>query len=388
MTSDLAATTAPMADILLFNKPFGSILFLGTSGSGKSTLIKKALLNYAKLYAESNRRDIYLLNVFSDEYQVLFANEQHQFTVHENATLKTTFKPYSILIVEDIISLTNKEHDLFRRIANFHVHHSNLLLFAVSHNCHRTGITSVLPHFNSIIFVAQLDNVIILKNTLIALGFDKSEVERLRSIFSNIAVDLHLEPLADRPYLAFNSFKRKLFYAANTDAALSGQWTPAPFEKTTSGAPMLHRKSSFADKLMQNFQLMIAGSERLNKQHATAIFNILMQGLDHITDIREYDLSMQLENKSGVKFRISIVDYICALLSAPQPTAVASVQMLPPGRQPEVIWPQIPSHLLSFHLYVIKKCIIPSIYITHPAFMHARSLPCPPAVTAVAEGII
>lgn len=374
ITTTTTTTSTLMADILLFNKPFGSILFLGTSGSGKSTLIKKALLNYAKLYAESNRRDIYLLNVYSDEYQVLFANNEHQFTIHENATFKTTFKPYSILIVEDIISLTNKEHDLFRRIANYHVHHSNLLLFAVSHNCHRTGITSVLPHFNSIIFVAQLDNIIILKNTLIALGIDKLEVERLRAVFATIAIDIHLHPLADRPYLAFNSFKRTLFYAANTDAALSGQWTSAPFEKTTN-ALVLHKKASFADRLMQNFQLMIAGSEQLNKQHAIAIFSILLQGLNNVTDIREYDLSMQLENKSGVKFRISIVDYICALLSAPQSSAVPSVQMLPPGRLPEVLWPQIPSHLLSFHLYVTKKCIIPSIYITHPAFLHARSLP-------------
>jgi hypothetical protein len=96
-------------------------------------------------------------------------------------------------------------------------------------------------------------------------------------------------------------------------------------------------------------------------------------------------------NRCPEPFRISLVDYISAILSIP-PEPVPLL-LPPPGQtykqqqhhlteQHKQAMPQPTPHILSFHQYVSKKCKIPAIFILHPAFRELENASAAAVATA------
>jgi hypothetical protein len=136
------------------------VLILGGSGTGKSHGVKQMISNLQDL-SPKNVPHVYSINVRDKEYLTEF--KQHTSTSFEKIN---SIKDNSIVIVEDIITLTTKEEVQLRQLLNWQAHHKQLKVFCVSHNIFKTKLFNTISYFQYVVFTSALSNLAVMKNCL------------------------------------------------------------------------------------------------------------------------------------------------------------------------------------------------------------------------------
>jgi len=163
------------ADPSLERSQYGSVLIIGRSGTGKSSLLKQLVQRLPQ------DRSLYLVNVKSDEketYERLHAGGSAKVT---SLSLDSLGKiaSRSMVIVEDIITMKEKEQAKLREAVNYTAHHKKCKLFCVTHTVFKTGIFSLMPLFHYIVFTSSPANGPVIKQTFAQFGISKTESENL-----------------------------------------------------------------------------------------------------------------------------------------------------------------------------------------------------------------
>jgi len=160
-----------LVDPSLGSQDYGSCLIIGRSGTGKSTLLKKLLENYPKKVC------VYLVNVKSGEAFEYTKGRSSEKIFHCKIGGLEKINRGSVVIVEDLITMGTKDGDSLRHLLNYTAHHRFCKIFCVTHTIHKTGIYSMLPLFNYVIFTSSPSNVPIVRLTLMAFKIEKPQLE-------------------------------------------------------------------------------------------------------------------------------------------------------------------------------------------------------------------
>ena len=163
-----------MSDPMLLTKAHGTCLIIGKSASGKTTLIKSILKKSIK-----PTTNVYTLNVKSSEY----AKISDQVFNIDFEQLNTVPK-HSIVIIEDVISLTPFQAKTLREAINFNAHHKKQKIFVVTHHVYKTNIYQLIPYFNYVVFTSSISNLPILKLILQYSQIDKQTLEEWAAFFT------------------------------------------------------------------------------------------------------------------------------------------------------------------------------------------------------------
>ena len=359
------------------------------SATGKSTLLKQLVSGTEK------KTNLYLVNVKGEE--TVFYEKKHP------KTLSTTFagikniKKYSLIIVEDLISMKKEEEINLRNAVNYTVHHRQSKLFCVSHTITRTGIYSMVGLFNYIIFTGSASNIPVIR---VCLRYFKIENEIVNKWLTFIKKHSRKTSSNWDPYYFFDCTKMVFYTAANLltmsgleiigdlhdytesddddddddddDAddenfsiAQSGRLRRGPSNQKPPLSSSDWLKKTSKEKrnrialkkkrewetcrinlLKTNFAAFFQGHQL--QSQASAIFAIIADKFG-ATRIDPVDLSISFQkNNLKSKKKISTVDYVASLLL--------------PEKKP-------PLDHLVLHNFVSKNCIIPISCIRNKNFL-------------------
>ena len=293
------------------------------------------------LNADPKVKTLYLLNVGAAEtasYSKLF----HTVAKLDNFELLPQTKRNSVLLVEDIISISKADEQSLRRVLNYDAHHKRQKVFCVSHSIYKTSLWSCLSFFHYIIFTSAPSNVPVLRFTLNYFKVEKSQLEDWLNKFV-----VRGENGRQGIYFFFDCVKMTFNLSLDTGftrlsclgtAGLSDSASAELGDKTDS-APTKKR-------LRESFDSM-ADSLGDRKSAAKAIFSLLLNSLSPNL-IRDRDLSFAFRTRKGSEVRFSLLDYLSCLVEPGAPVS-------PP--------------LKAFHKYVQQFCHIPKIFVSNKAFL-------------------
>ena len=313
----------------LKNVLHGCVLILGGSGTGKSHGVKQMISNLQDL-SPKNIPHVYSINVRDKEYLTEF--KQHTSISFEKIT---SIRDNSIVLVEDIITLTTKEEVQLRQLLNWQAHHKQLKVFCVSHNIFKTKLFNTISYFQYVVFTSALSNLAVMKNCLRYFQVEPEVWEELQS-------KIRLSEGKQGTYFFFDTNKRAFYVTQNlTDQSESRLLANA--EKTTDTSQQKLEKSKQA--LQKRFELFFKGRD--NSSQANAVFSILVNCLnpDHV---RLVDLTLKFNSAKGIQ-RVSLVDYINSLLDSQARHEPDHSQMV-------------------VHNYIKSHCTIPKIFLLNKFF--------------------
>jgi len=286
-------------DPLLISASYGSVLILGKTGSGKSTLIHQALkINIAK------RKMTFFYNAPYD--RDFIANSKRVSAVSEFSHLLNV-PDESIVVIEDIIALERKNEPILRELINRRCHHKSLLLYAVAHHIYKTGVHSILPNFDYIIFTNHKANLQILFKVLNVFKHSQQELTAVRAFTEN-------KPSQFDQYYIYWTRSNGLYFAASTKELLSCSQLQSVFSETVD-ASMEQRPQtnlSIKTKLQLQFNQMMQGSSFYAE--ASNVFSIVVNSIP-LEFVRDYDLSFCFKYRNEQEGRVSIIDYVHCLLN-------------------------------------------------------------------------
>lgn len=182
------STGKPLADNdpSLNDSQYGSCLIIGRSGTGKSSLLKRLVRQMP------SSRHLYLVNVRGDEtqqYEELHPGRASRVKQTSIDGLKGVL-PNSTLIVEDIISMKDREQRALREVVNYTAHHKRCKVFCVTHTVFKTGVFTFMPLFHYIIFTCSPANAPIIKQVLSQFNPPKDELDANIKLVSEKAHEL------------------------------------------------------------------------------------------------------------------------------------------------------------------------------------------------------
>ena len=315
----------------LKNCEYGCVLLLGGSGTGKSYGLKQMISSLQETQPKKSIPHLYSINVRDREYLTEFAH--HTPTTFDK--LKS-IKENSIVIVEDIISLTAKEEVNLRQLLNWRAHHTKLKVFCVSHNIFKTKLYNTIAYFQFVVFTSSLSNLTVIKNCLNYFQLAPQVWDELQIKIKNFAGKQGI-------YFFFDTNKRALYVTNDlTDPASTRLLGLA--EKI--GDPLADKNPAKLRQQLQNrFELFFKGRD--NATQANALFSILVTCLDP-SHVRLEDLTLNFNSKNGVQ-GASLVDYVNAVLDANPKSK--------PDQAQNVV-----------HNYLKQKCKIPKIFVLNKYF--------------------
>ena len=310
-------------DPTLLSQSYGSCLVIGKSGSGKTTLVKKILKKQLSL---KKSQKIYTVNAKGSEYSKL-SNDITNVTFDQLPSIPSK----SIIIIEDIITLTDGQSKLLREAINFNAHHKKQKIFVITHHVYKTKLFSLLTHFSFIIFTSSSTNLPILKVVLNYSGFTKNETTTWCEVFKTTTNPYAYFILAGYNNTFYRCDSLKEFLALKFKSLSSGDIDTS----TTSKDDLIQRFDSFIDKSYKY------------KQTAKNIFSIVINALPNLQHINLGDLTFICQNPTGSKIYISLVDYILSLLhKSSKPT----------------------KQLLFVHKYFKNICTVPIAFIKNKRY--------------------
>ena len=308
----------------LADSEYGCVLMLGCSGSGKTFGLKQVLRYLLTL---NKRTPVYTINVKDVEYV-------GEFGTHLNINFADIdrIREHSVVVVEDLINLTNKEEVSLRQLLNWHAHHKQLKIFCVSHNIFKTKLFNTVAYFQYIVFSSALSNIKLLKNCLTYYQIEPEIQQKWQSKFRMFKGQVGV-------YFIFDT-KKRIFYATNNlaNSGASRVIGQADLDAETDS-------DKGREQIQKRFDFFFKG--RKNFDQASAVFSILINCLDP-KNLNPVDLTMQFNSKEGLK-KISVVDYVNSLLDAH------------PKQRPS------PSHIV-IHNYIATHCKIPDIFLLNRHF--------------------
>lgn len=342
-----------------------SLFYTFRSGSGKSTVLKtlsKKLNDTTKLY---------LVNVRSKEaaeYRKLHANTvsvtQGILEAENNITKSTNG---SLVFLEDIIKLSEKEEQTLRNWLNYRAHHHNLKIFCVAHTIVRTSLQSMLPLFNYIVLTSVLTNIPLLKQAANYFNLGKKTALHWAQQFRNckkgqghlIFIDCELLKLYHR------CPKGTITFLAAADDEIDESVTLGNTKKSSSEKIINTYKSETSESnfnsLEKKFSTFFDGHP--DKVTASAIFSIVIRVIPD-SMLRTFDLTVafklrqrhQFNSQGDNETRISLVDYVDTLLDT-HPIARAQLEFK------------------VLHEFLKQKCNIPRLFIKNVEFRTSSTSP-------------
>lgn len=307
-------------DPSLVSKKYGSCLVIGKTASGKTTLVKSILKRF------SSNKPIYSVNVKSSEYSNTFSNIQNIDFEQLNNVPKN-----SIIIIEDVISLTPSQSKALREAINFNAHHKRQRIYLITHHVFKTSVYQLIPYFNYIIFTGSSSNLPVLKLVFNYFKLDKDQTNKWCDFFITKSHEFmyFIFCSENQSFVradSLNHFLRKTF--KNID----GITNPAQISK---------------DDLIIRFESFV--KEHKYKQQAVTIFSILINSLSNLKNINVTDLTLNTQTNQGKKISLSLVDYIMSLLDK------RSI---------------VNKYTLFLHKYFKNLCSIPKMFIINKKYLN------------------
>lgn len=313
-------------DPTLLSQSYGSCLVIGKSGSGKTTLVKSILKHQLSL---KKKQKIYTVNAKGNEYSKI-SNDITNVTFDQLPTIPSK----SLIIIEDIITLTEGQSKLLREAINFNAHHKKQKIFVITHHVYKTKLYSLITHFSFIIFTSSSTNLPILKVVLNYSGFTKDQVSSWCEIFKTTTNPYAYFVLAGFNNTFYRCDSLKEFIALKFKS-LSSSDIDTSVNTATSKDDLIQRFDAFIDKTYKY------------KQTAKNIFSIIINALPNLIHINLGDLTFICQTRTGSKLYISLVDYILSLLR----------KSSKPSKQ-----------LLFVHKYFKNICTVPIAFIKNKRY--------------------
>ncbi len=295
------------------------------------------------LNADAKVKTLYLLNVGASEtasYSKLF----HTVAKLDNFDLLPQTKRNSVVLVEDIISISKSDEQSLRRVLNYDAHHKRQKIFCVSHSIYKTSLWSCLSFFHYVIFTSAPSNIPVLRFTLNYFKVEKSQLESWLNKFI-----VRGENGRQGLYFFFDCVKMTFNLSQDTAFTKLTCLGTAGLAETASPNAEAGPKVDSAvakKKLQESFETM-AESLGEKKASAKAIFLLILNSVSpHL--IRARDLSFAFKSRRrGSEIRFSLLDYLACLVD------------------PEA---SISAPLKAFHRYVQSFCHIPKVFVANKAF--------------------
>ena len=350
-----------------------------SSSTGKSTTLRVAL---SKLPKECQ---VALLNVRSDEAELYKKAHKNTVLLQHGSGIRSCldqFREGQFVVVEDIISLANKDEESLCYLINYKAHHDRLRIVCVSHMLYKTKMLTLLPLFNFVLITLSPSSRGLLKiacsqgyhldggktqqwldyfdsrcsptpGSFAYINSAKQTLHFLTSNQDNSDDDDDDEDDDNDDYEDDGENEEKVAGACEATSRVKGVGNRLKRKATAkAGGYSLTRQADAAETLEKRFAECFNGHERAVT--ARAIFSVISKVLtsNDCTAFRPFDLSFAFaQRRSAAKLkRISIVDYIDCLLDA-NPTASAD-----------------PSHK-ALHRYLKQRCKLPKMFIRNPNFV-------------------
>lgn len=317
-----------MIDPALIKQTYGSCLIIGKTSSGKTTLVKAILKAQLKKNPNVN---IYTINVRSNEYSSIYPN-----LINVEYEQMDTIPRKSIIIIEDVISMTPFQANTLRQAVNYNAHHKKQKIYVITHHVYKTSIYQLIPYFNYIVFTASHSNIPLVKIILRYFHLSKDEIEKTTSL---------IHPVRNTPfvYFVFTVDSHRFFKADSIKQLLLGELKDTHGDSVTNTANV--NTNITKDELLQRFETFVFSNE--NKQQAATVFSILVNALPNYQNINITDLTLRCQTKTGQQINISLVDYVMSLLTS-------SVK--------------ITKYDLFVHNYFKKLCKLPTMFIVNKRY--------------------
>jgi len=275
-------------------------------------------------------------------------------------------KKGSYVIIEDIICVSRAEEEAIRMVLNYRAHHDRLRVICIGHMLYRTHLLTLVPLFNYLVFTLVNASRGLLK-TAATFGFhlDREETVQWLEEFTS-----RCGAAQARQGFMFVECSTIALYYHSLDDEISKKRGGVTTMPARGGKQRPKTKSEKIEKLNnptesssvststaaieQKFESCFHGQPHASL--ASALFGILARVLKEQGGFREFDLSLAFEQsrKPGKIRRVSIVDYVCALLSE------------------RASAPPITDHLVV-HRFLSERCKIPAIFIRNPYFWSTTS---------------
>lgn len=336
-------------------KKFDRIFFY-RSGTGKSTLLKHIVSRLRPA------KPLYLINVRGDEIQhyAKLHKKHHCITF---GSLKS-IKKNSMIVIEDIITMTKAEEDQLRHSINYTAHHKLAKLFCITHTIYKTGVFSMMPLFHSIIFTSSASNTPIIRSVFGFFKIDKDKASAWLASFK--AWSKHLN--SQKAYFYFDC--TSMSFCVSTNMLLPGTSKilgslhnndndgddhqdsiakSIPIDQSSLKKSPLSKMANHQtnENMKQKFAAFFQNHPFQGQ--ALAIFCTILEKFGS-SKINPIDLTICFKTKRGGGYNrhLSTVDYVAELLA---PGALAREENL------------------VLHNYISKVCVIPRSCIRNTAFL-------------------
>jgi nucleoside-triphosphatase THEP1/RNase P/RNase MRP subunit POP5 len=285
-----------MIDPALLKQNYGSCLIIGKTSSGKTTLVKAILKAQLK---KTRNVPIYTINVRSTEYSNAYPN-----LINVEYEQMDTIPKKSIIIIEDVISMTPFQANTLRQAVNYNAHHKKQKIYVITHHVFKTSVYQLIPYFNYIVFTASHSNIPLVKIILRYFHLSKDEIDKTTNL---------IHPVRNTPfvYFVFTVDSHRFFKADSIKQLIAGDLKDTHGDSITTNAST---SSVTKDELMQRFETFVHSNE--NKQQASTVFSILINALPNYHNVNITDLTLRCQTPNGQQINISLVDYVISLLTA------------------------------------------------------------------------
>ena len=298
-------------------------LVVGKSGSGKTVLVNR-LINTREY------KRLYLINCRDSLDYKSFKNSTIQIGLNELNSIKKG----SVVVIEDVINLTERENSSLRDLLNYRCHHLRLTVFCVSHSVHKTNLYGTLSFFDVIWLTRSPAN-----SRTASVLFDYFKLDSNEKTFFTAKIQL-AKPDYDS-FVVFVSKSYKLCLVVSLTGLLSGDDSASNLVSVGDAA------SADASQKLLKAKLNTFLADFSKKDACLAIFEILIHCLSP-DDINPVDLTVSLKRKPDKEvIKCSLVDYLTSVVT---PGVEA-------GRP-----------LRKLHEYVSSRCTIPKILIQNRSF--------------------
>ena len=334
--------------------------FISSSSTGKSTTVREALTKLPK------HCEVSLLNVRHDEAE-LYKRAHKRTTVLDFGTgIRENmghFKKGQFIVIEDIITLANKDEESLRQLINYKTHHDELRIICISHMLYKTKMLTLLPLFNFILFTLSPTSRGLLK-VACSQGFNLEIdlTERWLKLFS----DRCSKPQPAGSFAFINSAAQTLHFSSpqkNDDNDDDDDDERVGFARSSLKRPA----STARSRLSISKRAAVGDNESLEKKFAEcfsshekaatarAIFSVISKVLTSRecgSAFRSFDISFAFAQRRAAakRKRVSVVDYVDSLLDE-SPAARAD-----------------PLHK-ALHRYLKQRCKLPKMFIRNPHFV-------------------
>ena len=300
------------------------------------------------------RTTLYLVNVKGAEIED-YKKIHKKFETVGFAGLKSV-KKNSVVVVEDIISMSAEEERSLRKAINYEAHHKKCKLYCITHTIYKTSMYSMLPLFHYVVYTSSPSNSPIMRASLAYFRVEKETIAEWLSLVKEASKTSSVETyyFFDCSRMLFcQSFKLLLPGTTRILGDLDGEGSTRvqPSEVRPRATKKVSKENSCdreaeTERMKQLFSDFFQGQPF--QPQACAIFSIVLGKLGS-SKINPLDLTITFssrQKKGGTK-KLSVVDYVASLLA---PTGRAS-------RDQAVL-----------HNYIARQCTIPQSCIRNKWF--------------------